>query len=321
MKRFCIIVLFFIVLTIVIPMAIFYIVRLEKGSVEKSEIQYDKKSETIKVYMADTGNTEDMEIEEYLVGVVSAEMPASFEAEALKAQAVAARSYAVYKKENPGNEHPGAAVCTDYNHCKAYKKDEELRSQWGNDYELYSEKIRSAVNATKNEVLTYAGEVALTVFHSQSGGGRTESSKDVWGGDVPYLVSVESYEKDTVPGFYSSVSVTFEEFKNVLKKHFPQIEISSAEDIGDLEKSEGGSVKKIDIAGYEISGKEIRSMFNLRSSCFEIKTEGGNITFEVAGYGHGVGMSQYGANAMAQDGYSYREILTHYYSGTVVEAV
>lgn len=275
----------------------------------------------INVYFSEENQTKAMEIEEYLRGVVAAEMPASFEPEALKAQAVAARSYAFYRMENPTAEHPDAAVCTDFSHCKAYKTEDRLQQGWGEDAEEYSEKIKNAVYETAGEVITYNGEVALAVFHSQSGAGRTENSADVWGGEVPYLISVESHGEESAPNFYSTAIFSFDEFKEKLLSKEAEAVINSPEDIGSPEISEGGSVKNITIGGKEFSGRDIRSLFGLRSSCFKISADENTVTFEVTGYGHGVGMSQYGANTMAKEGYSYVDILTHYYTGTEIKGV
>lgn len=275
----------------------------------------------ISVLFKDSEKTSKMQLEEYIKGVVCAEMPASFESEALKAQAVAARSYAVYRIENQSADHPDAAVCTDFAHCKAYKDIKEAKKGWGKDAETYSEKIKKAVDETKGEILTYGGEVALAVFHSQSGGGRTENSADVWGGDVPYLVSVESHGEENAPNFYSTAVFSFDEFKEKLISHNPVANITSSADIGESVISEGGSVKSINIGGVSFSGRDLRSLFSLRSSCFKIIADEKNVRFEVTGYGHGVGMSQYGANTMAKEGYDYKKILMHYYSGTEIEGV
>jgi stage II sporulation protein D len=175
--------------------------------------------------------------------------------------------------------------------------------------------------STSGEVITYDGEVALAVFHSQSAGGRTESSAQVWGGEVPYLVSVESHGEETAPNFYSSVEVSFDEFCKKLKENNPAASITSVNDIGKIEMSDGGNVRSITIGGAQFQGKDIRSIFNLRSSCFTIDANESKVTFLVMGYGHGVGMSQYGANTMAKEGYSYKDILSHYYTGTKVEGV
>jgi len=192
---------------------------------------------------------------------------------------------------------------------------------WGADGEKNKKKIESAVNSTAGEILTYNGEACLAVFHSQAGGGKTESSRDVWGGDLPYLVSVESRGEENAPNYHSSADVPLSEFCEKLTAENPQAVITSAADIGEITRSEGGAVKSIAIGGASFKGSDIRRIFKLRSACFEIKCEGDNVHFEVTGYGHGVGMSQYGANELAKEGMSYKKILAHYYTGTKTEKV
>lgn len=311
-KRFFIAVAYFIITAIVIPSLVFFFMNMQK----KEDLnKRTSKTGEISVYFKDEDETRTMDVEEYLCGVVAAEMPAEFEKEALKAQAVAARSYAFYRKENPSPDHPDAAVCTDFNHCKAYKSPEKQKNDWGENAKDYSEKISAAVYETAGEIITYGGKVAMAVFHSQTGSGRTENSKDVWGGEVPYLVSVESHGEENAPNFYSSVVISFEEFKNKIVQSNPDAKINTPSDISQPKLSEGGNVKTISIGGVEFSGRDIRTLFNLRSSSFKINSDGQSVTFEVTGYGHGVGMSQYGANAMAKEGCTYADILKHYYTG------
>lgn len=311
-KRYLISVMFFMIAVLIIPLAVFFFMNLD----EKKEVDTPVKTDKINVFFKDENEVRTMDIEEYLCGVVAAEMPAEFKEEALKAQAVAARSYAYYRKKNPSPDHPDAAVCTDFAHCKAYKSPERQNVDWGDDAKKYSDKISAAVYSTSGEIITYNGEVAMAVFHSQSGSGRTENSKDVWGGDVPYLISVESHGEENAPNFYSSQTISLKEFAQKLN-----LRIESPEDIGSPTLSEGGSVKSITIGGTEFSGRDIRSIFGLRSSCFKIMANSETVTFEVTGYGHGVGMSQYGANEMAKEGYSYVDILKHYYTGIQVSGV
>jgi len=320
MKRFMLSALFFISTAFLLPLFVFLIMNFKDG-LPKSE--NERKDDTISVYFHKENKTYNMGLEEYLVGVVRAEMPASFHEEALKAQAVAARSYALYKMLSKSSDsvHPDSSVCTDHTHCKAYKTEEEAFLGWGKDSEKYNLKIISAVNSTKGEILTYDGEVALAVFHAQTGGGKTESSSDVWGGKLPYLVSVESRDENNAPDFYSSLDISFEDFKKKLASENPLVKINSPKDIKPPVKSEGGGVKEITIGGVSFKGSKIRSIFSLRSSCFTITADNSNVHFEVSGYGHGVGMSQYGANTMALEGFGYKDILMHYYSGTVIEYV
>lgn len=305
----------------VLPIVVFYLNSHKKNTINGDLSKQLQMSEEISVYFHNEDKVKKLPLDEYLFGVVSAEMPASFEYEALKAQSVAARSYALYKAKEKSQAHPTASVCTDSSHCKAYKTKDELLALWKENSEQFKAKIQNAVLETSGEVIKYNGDVAMAVFHSQAGGGRTESSEDVWGGSIPYLVSVESHGEEDAPGFYTKKEISFSQFKEIMKENFPSIKIESPSDIGAIEVSQGGSVKNIVIGGVGVKGKDLRRIFNLRSSCFKLSCENERAVFEVMGYGHGVGMSQYGANTLAKEGYNYKDILTHYYSGTVVEAV
>lgn len=272
-------------------------------------------AETVSLLNVSDGSVSEIDIDDYLTSVVAAEMPASFEPEALKAQAVAARTYSMYKSAS--SDH-SADVCTDPSHCQAYLSDEEMHANWGADYETYYGKIHSAVTDTHGEYLSYDDLPAMAVFHSM-GGGRTENSADVWGTSVPYLVSVPSPGEEEAANYSTSVTMSFEEFKSKIAFSHPEAKISSPLDVSEPSLTEGGHVKSMIIGGCVLSGTELRSIFNLRSTMFSLSFDGDNVTFSVTGYGHGVGMSQYGANAMAKEGKSYKEILSHYYSGTTLE--
>lgn len=264
---------------------------------------------TISVFHAETGEIKEESLEAYLSGVVAAEMPASFHEEALRAQAVAARTYIYYKMndEERNTEHPDASVCTDSSHCKAWKSDDTLKSEMGMDwYENDYPKIQKAVEVTSGEIMTYEEEPILAVFHS-TGSGRTENAEDVWGGLVPYLKSVESPGDSMSPKFSSTVTVAKTEICEKLQINDPIV--------GTIHRSQGGAVLSVDIGGMLFKGTEIRSIFSLNSSNFEIENTENDFIFHVKGNGHGVGMSQYGANAMAESGKTYQEILSSYYTG------
>lgn len=266
---------------------------------------------TISVFNHTLNQTENMPMDEYLIGVVAAEMPAAFEDEALKAQAVAARTYTMYKSES--SDHT-ADICTDFNHCQAYLSDLEMHKNWGSDYDFYFSKIKNAVYSTHGEYLTYNNEPIMAVFHSM-GGGQTQNSGDVWGSQLPYLVSVPSPGEEDAANYISTYSLPFEEFSATITKAFPQAKITSFLDVSKPTLTSSGHVKSIIIGSVSIPGSKIRSMFNLRSTKFTLSFLENTVTFSVTGYGHGVGMSQYGANAMAKQGKTYKEILSHYYQG------
>ena len=266
----------------------------------------------ISVYNTKTDKVTEEDIEEYLIGVVTAEMPALYEVEALKAQAVAARSYILTKigKDNP--DHKGADVCTNPAHCKAYTSADEAKEKWGKDYDKYYKKIKSAVESTSGEYISYQGETAVACFYAV-GGGRSENASDVWGGDTPYLRSVESVGDLSYENLKETVSFSKDEALSRLG--------TNTLEIGVLKRTEGGSVKNVVIDGKEYSGTEIRSLFGLNSANFEISITEKELIFITTGKGHGVGMSQYGANQMAKDGKTYDEILLHYYQGVTVEKI
>lgn len=266
------------------------------------------------------GGEREMSLEEYLVGVVAAEMPASFEAEALKAQAVAARTYAMYRIGS--NAHDGA-ICADYGCCQAWLSAEQLQEKWGAAYDDYADKIRSAVSETKGQCLTYNGEAILAAFHSSSGG-KTESSENVFGQALPYLVSVESREDPAaVPNYISAVELTESELYSAVAAWNSEaaVRVSQGALLSEAVFSTTGRLISVKLCGEEISGSELRRIFALRSADVSWQRGEEGISFTVTGYGHGVGMSQYGANNMAAQGSDWREIVSHYYPGTDIVPV
>ena len=271
-------------------------------------------AETVFTVLTD-GETRETTMADYLVGVVAAEMPASFEPEALKAQAVAARSYILDRAAHPVEAHRDAAVCGDPGCCCAHVSEDEMRENWGRDFRKNLRRIRNAVRETDGQRLTYEGEPIRAVFHSCSGG-QTEASAALWGA-VPYLVSVSSPETAAdVPGFETTVTVSAQDAAQALETALPE---DPAQWLGETARDESGRVETISIGGKTLSGAEARSLFSLRSTNFTAEIADGNLVFHVIGSGHGVGMSQYGANVMARQGAEYREILAHYYPGIALE--
>jgi stage II sporulation protein D len=270
----------------------------------------------VKVYI--DGEIEEMALEEYLVGVVAGEMPASYELEALKAQAVAARTYTLHLKHNGGcSAHAGADVCTSSGHCQAYRTEEEMKTSWGSHYKDYLAKIKEAVYSTQGEEIYYKGE-EIQVFYHSSSGGMTEDCANVYQESLPYLVSVESEGEESYSNYYGQVTISYNEFVSKMKDFSPSIKLSgTAEDIGDIQRYESGRVKSIKIGNESFTGREVRQIFGLNSTNFTIKATD-EITFSTIGFGHGVGMSQTGANEMAKNGADYIEILEHYFTGVTV---
>lgn len=268
------------------------------------------------------GELKQMDMASYLMGVVRAEMPASFEAEALKAQAVAARTYTLYKMENGGAPgHPQADACDDITCCKAYLSAEDAALSWGADSGAWEEKIRKAVEDTDGECVLYRGEPVLAVFHSSSAG-RTQDAAAVWSQSLPYLQSVESPEnEDTVPNYRSQASFPAGELKELLLNALPEADLSGSPSdwFTNMKVQENGAVTSLAVGGVSVSGSRLRTILGLRSACFTLSFPGDQVVFSVTGYGHGVGMSQYGANVLAGDGMDYREILAWYYTDTTVD--
>lgn len=278
-------------------------------------------SAMIKVYITAEDKVVEMNKGQYLREVVAAEMPASFELEALKAQAVAARSYFEarsysYKANGAPEEHKGADICTDPTHCKAWISQAERMERWGADAEENWKKISEAVSSTAGEVVCYNGEIISAVFFSTSSG-RTENSRDVWGGDKPYLVSVESPGEEDAPSFKSEKIISIDEFCDIAAQNIEGADFSGGL-VGDITRSEAGGIITAVIGGVPVKGTVLRTMFDLKSTNFNIEVGEADVRFDVTGYGHGVGMSQYGANAMAKTGADYTAILKHYYTGTEV---
>lgn len=254
------------------------------------------------------GNIEKYELEEYIIGVVGAEMPVSFNKEALKAQSVVARTYALKSIKN--NKH-----LTSDNSTQNFKDNNELKKMWGSSYNTYYNKIKSAVLDTKGLYLSYNNDYVDAVYHSTSNG-NTEDAVYVWGNSVPYLKSVSSEYDNTNKNYNSSITLTYNEISNKLKNS-----IDSNTKFNIISRTSGNRVKEIEINGTTYSGVEFRKLLNLRSADFSIENNGANVVISTNGYGHGVGMSQYGANGMANNGSSYTDILLHYYTGVSIKNI
>lgn len=254
----------------------------------------------------------EMELEEYLTGVVLAEMPVSFHEEALKAQAVVARTYTVRAAEGR-SKHSDAAVCTDSACCQAYMTEEMYREKGGTEDGI--ERVRSAVSKTKNQVLTYDGKLIEATYFSCSGG-STEDAVAVWGTDVPYLQATDSPGEEEAAHFSDQVSYSPDNFAKALGEGLTG---SPTSWIGKITYTSGGGVDTILIGGKEWKGTAVRKALGLRSTAFSISADEKTITITTKGFGHRVGMSQYGADAMGRAGSGYEQILAHYYQGTVLQ--
>lgn len=282
----------------------------------ESTAESEKTTDSLLVYIAKEDKTVTMSLEDYIVCVVCAEMPYTFHTEALKAQAVAARSYCLYKLGSASHKD-GADVCTDYSHCQSYVSKDELTARYGKTTtESILTKVKNAVKATEGQIITWDGKPALAVFHSSSYK-YTESSKNIWGGNVPYLTSVSTPESDRV----STVTLTDSDIATLFSSE-SAVKVNSTGKNGIyVTKTDSGRADYICLSGVAVKAKLLRSQFGFKSTNFEFEEIDGGWRFTVHGYGHGVGMSQYGANEMAKNGGTYDEILLHYYTGVTIETV
>lgn len=298
-----------------------------KEQIEKSKEEVDKEYNyknygKIKLLHKSTGEVEEVNIDEYLCNVVSAEMPADYEKEALKAQAIVARTYTIYKIEN--KKHDNGDICDDSTCCQAWISKENRMAKWNEDKrENNWRKIEDAVYETKGKIITYNNKPIDAFFHSNSGG-TTEIPVNVWGGSgYPYLQVVETNGEEGYEQYFSEVELTNEEITNKLKEKYPDIEIdyNNNEDIKIIEYTDSNRVKSIKFGNHQISGVEARSIFGLKSTNFEITKQDGKVKFSVIGYGHGVGMSQTGADAMAKNGKNCEDIIKHFYIGVEIKSI
>lgn len=334
MKKILIYILAFILICFIIPAiltkrvasTISYDNSLEENSIQENgenqqNYEYSKYG-TINLLHKKTGEIEQVNLDEYLCNVVSAEMPADYEVEALKAQAIVARTYTIYKVQN--KKHDNADICDDSTCCQAWISKEDRLARWDeNKRESNWQKIYECVNETKGKIITYENKPINAFFHSNSGG-ITEIPVNVWGGTgYPYLQSVETSGEDTYTQYASEVVLTQEALVEKLKQKYSDIliDFSNDEDIKILEFTESTRVKTVRFGNHELSGVEARSILGLKSTNFEIVKEGNNIKFSVKGYGHGVGMSQTGADSMAKQGSTAEEIIKHFYTGVEIEDV
>ena len=297
----------FIIIILILPFILTNI--LEKNETKIIELVHNEK--TIRVLRSKTQTIEKVPFEEYIVGVLAGEMPIYFEEEALKAQAVASRSYALKRIEYNKSQNYDVVDSTNN---QVYLDNDYLKKAWGTNYKKNINKIRKAVNATSCEYLDYNGTIVDALFFSTSTG-KTESVGEVFNISLPYLKSVSStWDEKVSPVFNDYYTFTIDNFYQKLGLNYNEnlnIEV--------IETTSAGRIKKIKINNVEFTGNKISTTFNLRSTSFTIDKEGNKINITTTGYGHGVGMSQYGAQGMANEGYKYDEILKHYYSGVKIK--
>ena len=327
MKKILIIFLVIIFLIYVIPIVFTRRFKLETANSnnieEKKEIEnnYDYKDyQNIKLLHTENGEVEEIDLDTYIYGVVAAEMPASFEMEALKAQAVVARTYTIYKIIKD-SKHENADICDSSLCCQAWISKEDRLAKWDEDkQEEYLAKIKNCVDETQGKIITYNGEPINAFFHANSGG-KTEIPFNVWGGSgYDYLQVVETSGEDEYTQYNSEAEFSKTEFEKIMKERDSSFSINFDDEnsIKILERTEGDRVKEIQIGNEKISGVEARKLFSLRSANFEIEKNKDTVKFIVYGYGHGVGLSQTGSDSLAKQGKNFEDIIHHFYTNVEI---
>ncbi|WP_300385572.1 stage II sporulation protein D [Clostridium sp.] len=297
-------------------------IKSEEKAKESSYIELDF-NETIKVYMTKEDKIVEIPMESYVKSVVSGEMPVSFDIEALKAQAIAARTFVSSRKLTPCSQGKGADVC-DSTHCQVYIQKEERMEAWKDEAIEYWDKIESAVNSTKGIVLTYENELVKYPQFFSTSSGKTENSIDVFSGDIPYLVSTESPGEEIAPKYAKDFPFTLDEFIEKINSKYASANLTKENINANIEiisRSDAGGIKEIRIGEEKVKGLEFRLYLGLTSTNFQYSIADNNIIFKCKGYGHGVGMSQWGANVMAKDNKGFEEILKHYYTGIELKEI
>jgi len=305
------------IIGLVVPLSLLIISSTDTGPSQNAQTTVqttvlEEKTASVNVRM-DDGTVLAMALDDYIFCVVLREMPADFEMEALKAQAVVARTYTIRHMKKP--KHDGAEVCTNSSCCQGYRSPEEYLQAGGTEEDL--DKIRNAVESTANEILIYDGEPIDATYFSCSGG-MTEDAAAVWGADVPYLKATASPGEEGANHYVDTVRTDVWE---LTKKLDIALSKSSQFTIGKIRYTSGGGVASVEICGETFTGTQLRKKLDLRSTAFVISVVGENITITTKGFGHRVGMSQYGADAMAVEGADYVKILTHYYTGVELSTI
>lgn len=293
-----------ILITTIIILIIPLIIKILTSKEIKEKEYYKTDNIIVRVKRENKNKIEKIPLEKYLIGVLAGEMPVSYDIEALKAQAVAARTYTINKiEQNKTNEYDVVDTTND----QVYKDEQQLKEIWQEKYNENTQKIKQALKETNGEYLTYEGKPIHAFFFSTSSG-KTENCEDVFGESLPYLVSVSSTWDETSPSYQGELKLTKEEFCNKLEIQCDEIKIN-------VEKNKTESIKNITINNKTIKGTDFRFKLGLKSTNFEIEEKDDMIIIKSKGYGHGVGMSQYGAKELAKNGYKYDEILKYYYQG------
>lgn len=321
---------FIFIIVLIIPAAVIWLAGLVPHSPNALSATklYTGENPQIKVYINEEKRIATMDLEEYVKGVIAGEMPAEFELEALKAQAVAARTYAVKKMSLFGGggdpEHPGSDISTDAGQHQAWLSEMTLKERWGrNKYEKYWRKISQAVEETRGLVAVYQGDPIHAMFHSTCGQ-RTASAEEVWGFDYPYLKSVDCHWDKKSPRYNDRKEMTYAEVGQKLGfvVSAPAASLTGIQDVVTvLSRTPSGRVQQVKVGDKTVSGQQIREKLELRSNHFAIEGNAEKLVFKTQGYGHGVGLCQYGADGQAKEGRSFREILRYYYTGVEIKSI
>ena len=300
----------------------------ERTDIAETQAQSDEtqaadssENDSILVLSSSTNKVSEIDLFEYVVGAVAAEMPATYHSQALKAQAVACYTYALKARENDSDESlNGADISDSSDKHQGYLDKAARKEKWGDKYETYEKKIEEAVKEVFGKKLTFDGELITAAFHAISAG-NTFSSAEVWGYEVEYLQSVTSAGDKLSPDYSQTVAFTQEQFKKaVTELEGVKLSDDPKDWVGDIKKTDSGYAQSVEIGGKTFTGVQVRQALGLRSAAFEIKYEDENFHVTTNGYGHGVGMSQYGADYMARQGSTWEEILLHYYKGAKIES-
>ena len=293
----------------------------EKSIVPKTEETTDaadnSSGDSILVLSSSTKKIDEVDMFEYIVGAVAAEMSPTYHSQALRAQAVVCYTYATKKKESPDPELDGADITDSSAVHQGYLDSAARKEKWGDKYETYEKKIEEAVKEVYGKKIVYDGETITAAFHAISSG-QTFSSEEVWGKDVPYLQSVTSAGDRLSPDYSSTLTLTKAEFEKAFAGSGAKLEGDCKDWVGNAESCNDGYIKSIEIGEKEFTGTKVRELLGLRSACFEIKYTEDEFKITTRGYGHGVGMSQYGADYMARQGSDWQEIIKHYYTGVEI---
>ncbi len=290
-----------------------------KETSSAAAVETEKKENIVKVFSSSDKSILTVEEKDYIIGCVAAEMPVTYDEEALKAQAVACYTFFRWKKNQGEDKSLNGADISDSERHQKYMTTEQMKEKWGKSFDKYYKKLEKAVDSVYKKVITYENEPIMAVFHALSPG-ATEDAKTVWGYEVPYLKSVSSEGDRLSPSFKSTLVLSDEEFVRLMSSLDGFSPSGKSESyIGNIEHSKAGTVTEITVCGAAYTGQQIRDALSLKSAAFSVSHTDNSFVFSVNGYGHFVGMSQYGADCMAKQGFKYDEILKHYYTGVEIE--